>query len=120
MNDTDSRIGYSGSGWKSSQSRGDSLPDFARGIHYTSNNGDSYSYSFSGTSVTLLAEKTPTHGTSTVSIDGGSAVTVNQYSATNLFQQNIFSRTGLSAGGHIIKVTKTGGTYTDIDAIVVR
>ncbi len=124
INDTDTRIVYSTSSgttdFTSSQNRNGTMPDVARGIHYTKRNGASYSLTFTGTSVKLITEKNPDRGNVGVSIDGGTAVTVSQNATSNLFQQTIFSKTGLTNAKHTIKVTKLSGTYMDLDGIVVR
>lgn len=120
VDDTTSTITYAGSGWVSSQNRADNLPDFARGIHYTAVNGSSASYTFTGTSVSLISERNPERGTATVSIDGSVVATIDLSSTTALFNQVVFTQGGLAAGTHTIKVTKTGGPYIDIDAFVVR
>ncbi len=49
VNDTDSGITYSGSGWFYYPSRG--LGDFQDDVHATPNNGDAVSYTFTGTGI---------------------------------------------------------------------
>lgn len=116
INDTDARIAYSGK-WVNSQNHADGRNDFARGMHHTTVNGASYSYSFFGSSVKIIGEKAYNRGKYAVSIDGGAATTVNAYDAAVLYQQTLFSKTGLGFGRHTIKVTKISGGYMDVDAI---
>jgi len=118
VNDTDGRITYNGT-WINSQNRAGDHPDFATGIHYTNTDGDSYSYDFYGSAIQLIAEKTAGSGTMDISVDGGAAVQANAYSDTTLFQQTIYSTSGLGFGHHTITVTKTGGSYMELDAIHV-
>lgn len=120
FNDTDSRITYRGDGWASVQDRDDTLPDFARGLHYTGASGASYSLNFFGSSVQLYGERHPGRGTSTVMIDGVAAGTIDQDNSTSLYQQLLFSKTGLGFGRHTITVTNdAGGKTMDVDAIYV-
>ena len=68
INDTASGIAYSGSGWGSSTGRG--LGDFQNDVHSTQNNGDSVSYTFTGSGITVLTELNSDEGSIGVSIDG--------------------------------------------------
>jgi len=71
--------------------------------------------------VALMSEKNSGRGSISVSIDGGTPVTASEYNATGtLYQQVVFSLSGLSAGTHTLKVTKLSGTYMDIDAVLSR
>ena len=118
VNDTDARIVYSGSGWTSTQSRADLYGDFARGLHYNKTAGASYSLTFYGDSVTVFGEKYTNRSTSTVQIDGVNVGKIDQYNGTNVFQQALFSKSGLGFGRHTIKVTNDNtGKYFDVDAI---
>jgi len=118
VDDTDSRIGYTGT-WTSSTSRKDADPDFGRSLSYTKTNGDSYTYTFYGSSIQLIGEKATSRGTMNISIDGGAAVQATANDTSTNFQQTIYTKSGLALGKHTIKVTKTGGTYLDLDAIHV-
>lgn len=120
FDDTDARISYRGV-WSSSQHRGDWLPDFGRGIHYTKRNGDSFRFTFYGRTLQLIGERHANYGTATVSIDGGAATSVDtRYTGTaSGFQYKMFTRSGLPLRRHTVTVTKTSGTYFAIDAIRV-
>jgi hypothetical protein len=124
IDDSDARITYSKNGtaadWRAYATRPDTIPDVGRTLHYAPRNGAWYSFSFTGTSIKLLAEKGPTRGSMSVSIDGGAGVTVSQSDPDRSFQETLFSMTGLASGRHTIKVTKVSGSFVDIDGIVAR
>ncbi|MEO5949557.1 MAG: hypothetical protein ABIP74_04065 [Candidatus Saccharimonas sp.] len=124
INDTDSRVKYSSS-WSTLKKRSDANPDFGRDIHRTKTNGKSATLTFTGTSIALFAERGPDLGKATVSIDGGPTSEIDMnFTGTNsskrYYQQQVFAKSGLTAGKHTIKVTKTSGKYLIIDAFKVR
>jgi hypothetical protein len=119
FDDSDSRFAYVGT-WTNSQGRSDKTPDFNRGIHYTSTNGNSYTFTFYGSAFKIIGEENTGRGTMDISVDGGPAVSASAYNDTNTyFQQTIYGTSGLGLGKHTVKVTKTGGTYMDVDAVHV-
>ncbi len=124
IDDFDSRVKYSGSGWSSYTDRPDTSPDFARTIHRLSKDGSYMTMKFTGTSIQMITEKNNRSGVVDISIDGGTPtrVDLNLYHPKNYrkYQEVVFSRGGLSAGTHTIKVTKVSGTYVYIDAFKVR
>lgn len=124
IDDTDSRIKYSGSGWKSYTKRADTSPDFGRTIHRLSKNGSSMSMSFTGTSITMFTEMNNYSGVVDVSVDGGPATRVNldlnHPKDYKKYQQATFTRSGLAPGKHTIMVKKVSGKYVYIDAFKVR
>jgi hypothetical protein len=75
VDDSASGVSYSGSGWGSSTGRGDG--DFQNDVHSTTNNGDSVSYSFNGSGITVLTEQNSDEGNIGVYVDGSLYQTVN-------------------------------------------
>ena len=81
-------------------------------------------YTFTGTSLKWYTVRGPDQGTATVTIDGLSYGTVNNYRATPLFG-GFISFAGLGAGSHTLVITVTGargsragtGTFVSIDAM---
>jgi type II secretory pathway pseudopilin PulG len=80
--------------------------------------------SFTGTSVQWIGTTGPNNGKATVSIDGGTATTVDTYSSTTNRQQLIYTKTGLTNASHTIVITvlhtsSHTGFLVSIDAINV-
>lgn len=78
---------------------------------------------FTGDRFDLIATKRPTQGIARVLIDNVFVGTADQYSATDDYQQRVFSRAGLGAGSHNFRVEWTGeknpessGTDINVDA----
>ena len=118
VNDTDSGITYSGSGWGYSSGRGSG--DFQNDVHSTQNNGDSVSYTFTGSGITVLTELNSDEGNIGVYIDGSLYETVNAYSSGERTAQNaVATISGLTVGNHTIKLVKQSGTWMLLDGFVV-
>jgi len=120
VNDNDAAVTYSsvaGGGWTYSSPRG--FGDYNNDEHWTTTNGDAVSYTCASCStLAFLTEKTPSSGTYDVSIDAGTAVSINTYNATRIARQLAFLKTGMTVGSHTIKVTKTSGSYGEVDAFL--
>jgi len=117
INDTASGIAYTGS-WAADTGR--NVTDQNQDVHYTMTDGDYFQYTFTGTGIQYLTEMGSDMGTVDVYIDSSFVGTVNCYfSGNKLTQQPVFSKLGLSAGSHTLKVVKTGGTYAVLDGIRV-
>ena len=118
VDDTASGISYSGSGWGYSSGRG--LGDFQNDVHSTQNNGDSVSYSFTGSGVTALTELSSDEGTIAVYIDGALNQTVNAAtSGQRVAEDAVVTVTGLTPGSHSVKLVKQSGTWMLLDGFVV-
>ena len=81
---------------------------------------------FVGTRLDLIATAGTTQGKGMVSVDGGSPVPIDFYSATTLRQQTVWSTGVLAQGTHTVALTWTGqkssphgGTRVNIDAVDV-
>lgn len=112
---------YTGSGWQHYANRG--LGDFGNDVEATTRNGDSVSYTFTGTGLEVLGETNSDEGSFNVYVDGkrdtGKNFTENISGGTRLAQQVIYQVAGLPRGTHTVRIVKTGGTYLTIDAFVV-
>lgn len=75
---------------------------------YTLDANASYALAFEGVGVRVLVTKDQHHGTATVAIDGGPGVQIDLHSTSRQYQQQVFSKSGLRAGRHTIRVTATG------------
>ena len=118
INDTSSDIVYTGGGWFYSSNRG--LGDFQADVHATTTNGDSASYTFTGTGVGYVTETYADEGNVQVYLDGTLQTTVNCASTTRKVQQTLWSKTGLSNGTHTLRLVKQDGGYMLLDALSVN
>jgi hypothetical protein len=91
-------------------------------VHATTNNGDSVSYTFTGTGVAYVSEKSDGYGLVDVYLDDALQATVdaNASGVHNAGGQILYSKTGLSAGQHTIKLVKKSGAYLLVDAFSVQ
>jgi hypothetical protein len=117
IDDTDSRITYSGFSLQSGRTFGDLNGD----IHFATANGSTATLTFTGTGITVYGEQNTDQGDIGISIDGAAQQTVSTLPTDGLRHANVpvYSRTGLSAGTHTIVVTKLSGTYAVLDGFAV-
>jgi hypothetical protein len=121
VDDEDSSIAFTGT-WVS-------IPDsgyYNESSHGSKTAASVASYSFTGTSIAWIGAKSSNRGIASIAIDGVSAGTVDAYSVPSLYQQVLFSRTGLTPGDHTITVTASGtknasasDCWIDVDAFIV-
>ena len=95
--------------------------------HYSQSTGASVELSFTGNQVSWYATKFSNRGHADVYLDGVFQVTVDQYNATVLYLQQMFTSTNLAQGAHTIKIVCKGtkhasstGVYIDLDYFDVR
>lgn len=117
VNDNDSRAAYSGS-WAVKTNR--PFGDVSDDVHYTTANGDSVTFTFTGTGVDVLGERFTDLGDIDLYVDNKFDRTVSAYGAApRLAQQVIYSRTGLSKGSHTVRLVKKSGQFLAIDGFSV-
>ncbi|HEX9335706.1 MAG TPA: right-handed parallel beta-helix repeat-containing protein [Pseudonocardiaceae bacterium] len=116
VDDTDPNATYTG-GW--GYSTGRHYGDLGDDVHYTTANGDSVGYMFTGTGLQILSETNGDEGSADVYVDGTKTQTVNGSGPTRLAQQAMVSVTGLSLGRHTVTLVKTGGQYLLVDGFTV-
>lgn len=113
VDDTDPAITYSGQ-WQT----GTGNAKFGGSDHYTDQQGASASLTFTGSSITLFGAMAPWHGDLAISVDGGNPVVVSAYAADRVDDAQVYLRTGLPEGRHLITVTATGtGDHGHVFAI---
>ncbi|GAA1221047.1 hypothetical protein GCM10009665_09010 [Kitasatospora nipponensis] len=117
VNDTDPAITYTGSGWGYGGGRG--LGDLLDDVHATPADGDSVSYTFTGTGIDLLSETNSDEGGIDVYVDGARVRSVTASASSRLAQQVVASVGGLAKGRHTVKLVKTSGTYLVVDGFTV-
>jgi thermitase len=119
--DTDPRLIYSGS-WATFTGASYS----GGSMKQTSISGSTVTINFSGTGLTWITRKFPSSGRARVTLDGGTPVTVDLYSASQLYQQPAWTTGTLAYGPHTVVIAYTGqknpsatSTYVNIDAVDV-
>jgi len=118
INDTAPGITYTGSGW--SYSSGRPFGDYDNDVHSTTNNGDSVSYTFTGSGIEALTELNSDEGDINVYVDGSLNQTVSAAaSGDRTAQQALVTVTGLTPGSHTIQLVKQSGSYMVLDGLVV-
>ena len=116
LNDNDWRAVYTGS-WSSQGGR--RLGDLGDDVHFTQQNGDAFSYTFTGTGIQVLSELDASEGDADVYVDGKRTQTVSGSASARLAQQAMVSVTGLPKESHTVRVVKTSGDYLLIDGVTV-
>ena len=122
INDTDPSLVYSGAGWFRSAGRPAAWNDLNNDVHATMNTGDSVAYTFTGTGVSYISEKSEDEGAVDVYLDGvlQDTVAANAQGVHNQGGQVLFGIGGLAAGQHTLKLVKKSGTYMLLDAVTVQ
>ncbi|MBI5231409.1 MAG: C40 family peptidase [Coriobacteriales bacterium] len=75
---------------------------------YSRTSGSSVTFAFTGTAVSVVAERGPKWGRMSVEIDGVRRTTVDLYSSTTRRGAGVYKITGLPSARHTIKLTATG------------
>ena len=90
-------------------------------MHYTNATGATATFTFQAPAkFTLYFQKTSNRSNIMISVDGGTAVPINAYSLTNLWQQTYTSALYSGTGAHTVTISTPGdGKYIDIDAIQI-
>ncbi len=113
---TDPKLVYLGS-WSSSGDTG--WKASGNSFASTSKTGAAVVAKFSGPEVKVVAKKCPWYGQAEISVDGGSAQTVDLYSSSQLWKQTVYTKTGLSTGEHTLTVKCLGTKSTASSGVSV-
>ena len=116
-NDDSNAVTYIGSSWTWQRNRG--LGEYGDDAHVATANGDSFTFTFDGTDVELIASRGPTRGTVEIFIDEIPQGTANLNNASPVNRATIFSKSGLARGPHTLRVVKQSGTDFAVDAFQV-
>lgn len=116
INDTDSKITYSGT-FDLNSNRG--LGDYRNDLHVSLNNGAYVEYTFFGSGIDFISPKSTDQGEVDIYLDNNYVARINTYTPGYVPQQTIYRATNLTAGNHTIKVVKVNGTYFDVDSFKV-
>ncbi|TLM76850.1 MAG: hypothetical protein FDZ70_05985 [Actinobacteria bacterium] len=76
---------------------------------YSEKGGSSASISFNGTGIDWISARTTSAGKAKVYLDEVLVATVDLYRSPNLFQQTVYSVSGLDNGPHTLRIVNAGG-----------
>lgn len=109
VDDRDSRIVY-GTGWDKTCCTSDpNSPHFNSTISFHCAVGGTFTFTFTGKSVTWFIEKMSTHGIAGVKFDSETAeASIDMYNATKLTKQAVFTKTWPTVGEHKVIIRITG------------
>jgi hypothetical protein len=111
INDDDAAVSYSG------KVEASSIPEYYGGDMHSSNVSGAWSkFSFSGTGVKWIGSKNKDHGKADVYLDGKFETTVDTSAPSWLKQQELFAKTGLNDGPHVLMIQVRTQAYQDFDA----
>jgi hypothetical protein len=116
IDDDDQALKYAGN-WLAAGLRGDG--DYEGNVHYTGNNGDTVTLTFTGTGVSFISEKSSDQGEIAWSVDGQAQGTVDTSMPSGVAptaQQVLFTSATLPSGSHVLQITKNSGSYMRVDA----
>jgi parallel beta-helix repeat protein len=115
---TDSHLAYAGT-WSTFSTSSASGGSYTRASSSTS----SVTVTFSGTYLAWIATKGTTLGKAFVSLDGGSAQSINLAASAVAYQQNVWNTGTLASGTHTVKIwrdsSSASGKYISVDAFDV-
>jgi murein DD-endopeptidase MepM/ murein hydrolase activator NlpD len=115
---TDTRLAWAGA-WATFSKTGPSAGSYGR----ANTNGASVTVKFTGTYLSWIATVGTTLGKARVSLDGGTAQSIDLARSTVAYQQSVWNTGVLSAGTHTVKISwdtgNAAGKYISIDAFDV-
>lgn len=100
---TDAKLVYAGD-WKADSDAAASGENFA----FANASGASVTIRFNGVHLVWLAKRSSAYGEAQVTVDGGSPVTVDLYSADVLWRQEVWNSGILGSGSHAVVIQWTG------------
>jgi hypothetical protein len=104
VDDKSNQITYNGT-W----SNWDSTPQNYYNTERFNSTANSYAqFTFTGTDVKWVGTKENNSGIAKVYIDGVLQATIDTYSASSLYQQDLFTKSGMTNSQHTIKIVVTG------------
>ncbi|ALO42865.1 hypothetical protein [Pseudoalteromonas phenolica] len=113
-NDNSGYIKKNGS-WGYGNRRG--IGEYGDDISYTTRNGDSIEFTFTGTEVTFIGQSFKDQGDIEIFINNESQGIVSTYSTDRITQKEVFKIENLPLGVHTLKAVKRSGRFMVVDAI---
>jgi beta-galactosidase GanA len=120
--DTSTALTYTGDWTHAGPTSGYTTGDYDSTESWSQETGDSMTVTFTGTAVQWIGPKNTNGGIADVYIDGSQVATVDTYSpAGKLFQQVLYSATGLAPGSHTLTITVSGqqNPASSADTVVI-
>ena len=118
------QFAYQGSGWGHAGGEGAPANPYDGTNSWTDHTGDTVSFGFVGTRLTLHGVTDPGHGIGAVSLDGGAPTDVDFYSATRTGDVSLWTSPSVADGNHTFTLTWTGrknaastGTALSVDRV---
>ena len=99
---------YQGTGWGHASGEGAPANPYQGTNSWTDHTGDTAGFRFTGTQVTFRAVTDPGHGIGAVSVDGGTPVDVDFYSAARTGDVALWTSPVLPEGNHTLTLAWTG------------
>lgn len=110
--------GVTAHGWTRSCNLG--TGDFNNDLTSSKKTGDTWTSSFTGKNISVIAPKESGAGKIEIQIDGKAYATVDlAINGKRKAQQVVFLAKGLTAGTHVIKIINRGNGMVSIDALIV-
>jgi len=110
-------ISYS-AGWTRAANR--NAGDYGNDVQWASANGASATISFNGTGIAVYGPMSSADGTAKVTLDGVDVSTLSAtFSGVYTPQQHLIRFSHLANGPHTLKITKTGGSYLQLDRVSI-
>ena len=125
--DATTKLQYTGTWTHAGVEAGFTAGEYRHTESFSQTTGDSVTVPFTGTSVRWIGSRAANHGLADVYVDGVKIETVDSYNASEVKDQVLFSKAGLSSGPHTLKIVVTGtkgnpaslSTYVSVDAVDV-
>ena len=108
IDDADPRVSYTGSWTHAGPSAGYTAGDYDGTESFSNTAGDSAQLTFQGTGVKLISAYNDNLGYIGIYIDGTLDTTLDLYGPSKVPDQVVYTKAGLTAGTHTIKVVVTG------------
>ncbi|SEO90679.1 NPCBM/NEW2 domain-containing protein [Actinacidiphila rubida] len=99
---------YQGSGWGHASGEGAPADPYQGTNSWTDHSGDAVAFRFTGTRLTFRGVTDPGHGIGALSVDGGTPVDVDFYSAARTGDVALWASPELPDGAHTFTLTWTG------------
>jgi len=86
---------------------------------YTDEPGAAFEVNFTGSQIAFIGNKARSYGSAEVWLDGVKVATLPLTHTSSIYQQVLWSATGLGPGPHSLRVVAQGGGYIALDALEV-